>query len=162
MQEVVLQQTKPQQVKITAFILLVLTPILWYYNENSIEKVLTVLFIAILMLGYSVSYKIKSDFDNYKVINVFKVPLWNQRKAFIFPDYISVFSASYKKDNEWGAVSALGTKSKTQNVVIKFFSNRANEIVYKSNSYEDVLEKANELSKLLNVRIHDSVKNSST
>jgi argininosuccinate synthase len=80
----------------------------------------------------------------------------------LFPEYISIFSASFKKDNDWGAIAALGTQQKSQNIVIKFFRGHNNEIVYKSNNYDQSLEKANELSTLLGIRVHDAIKNSST
>ena len=162
MRVVLLEQTKPQQAYISGIVLLVLTPILWYYNENSLDKILVLLLIGIIVVGYSITYEIKEGFENYKRINIFGITIWKQKLHILFPDYISIFSASFKKGNEWGAVSALGTKSKYGGVAIKFFKGHKNEIVYKSNDYSKALKKANELSFLLKVRLHDAIKNSST
>ncbi len=162
MKTVLLQQSKPQQATILGGFLLVLTPVLWYFNEYSLDKILLILCIGIVLIGYSITYEIREGFDYSKRFNIFGIPLWKQRLELLTPDYISLFASSFKKDNDWGAVSALGTKSNYQSIVIKFFKGPKNEIVYKSNDYNEALSKANELALLLNVRVHDTVKKSST
>ncbi len=162
MKSVFLKQLKPQQATISGSVLLLLIPVLWYFKENSVDKILILLLIGLVLIGYSVTYEIQKGFENYKRIRLFGVTLWKQKLKVLFPEYISVFSTSFKKDNEWGTVAALGTKSVNENVVIKFFKGQKNEIVYKSSEYANALEKANELSVMLNVRVHDAVKNSST
>jgi len=162
MSAVLLPQSKPLQAYISGTLLLLLCPFVWYYNENSLEKIALVLLIGLVLIGYSVTYEIRQTFDNYKRINLFGITIWKQQLHLLFPDYISLFSSSFKKDNEWGAVAALGSKSKYQSAVVKFFKGQKNEIIYKSNDYTKALEKTNELSVMLNVRIYDAVKNSST
>jgi len=162
MNAVKLNQTKPQQTTLSGYVLLVLTPVLWYFNENTLTKVGIFFIIGLVLIGYTVTYEIRNNFENFKIISLFGFPVWRQRLTLFKPEYISVFSASFKKDNEWGAVAAIGGETKIKNVVVKFFEGRKNEIVFKSNDYTEALEKATELGLLLNVRVHDAIKNSST
>tara|TARA_R110002073_G_scaffold279026_1_gene443040 strand:+ start:304328 stop:304816 length:489 start_codon:yes stop_codon:yes gene_type:complete len=162
MSAIILKQPRPQKATIFGISILIMTLFLWYYNLDAPYKISFLFLVGFIFLGYSISYEIRRDFDNRKRINFFGVTVFKSKLTVPFPEYISLFSGSFKKANEWGAVAALGTESKNEMFVLKFFKGKTNKIIYKSNDYKEALAKSNALSLLLKVRIHNAVKNSST
>jgi len=158
MKTVLLKQTKPQQATIFGYVVLAFIPVLLYFNENSISQIFIFSLIGLVLVSYSTTYEINEEFQNFKRIQLFGFTIWKEKLTLFYPDYISLFSASFKKDNNWGSVAALGTQSKNQNLVIKLFKGHKNEIIYKSNDYNSALRKANELGALLNVKVHNALK----
>ncbi len=158
MKSMLFKQTKPIKVKVLSVLILCLIPYLVLRYDSPISQIMTMLVIGVVLLGYSVSYEIKKGFDNYKHFAIFGVTIWKQRIVLDFPDYISVFSASFKQDNEWGTVSALGTQAKNDAIVIRLFHESKYFTLFKTNTYEIALTKAKELGELLNVEIHDATK----
>jgi hypothetical protein len=73
MSRVLLKQKRPQQATISGYALLFLTPVLWYYDENTIDKIVLLLLIGLVLIGYSVTYEIRREFDNYRRIK----PIWH-------------------------------------------------------------------------------------
>ncbi|AXT52003.1 hypothetical protein D1818_14545 [Aquimarina sp. BL5] len=113
---------------------------------------------SLLVFGFSTSYRINKDFDNQKLFSVFGVVLFRSKLEMEYPDYISVFSGSFSLDNEWGAVSAIGTKERHEKLVVRFFTDNRKVTLYKSDNYQKALDKAKELSELLDLEIHDATK----
>ncbi len=158
MKSISLKQPKPLKVKILGALILALIPFALVNNENPFFQIVTMAILSIILLGYTVSYQIKKDFDNYKHITLFGLTVWKQKLDIDFPEYISVFSASYKQDNEWGTVSALGTRIENKLMVIRFFCQQKHFTVLKINNYNKAIDKANELGEMLNVKIYDATK----
>ncbi|MRI01101.1 hypothetical protein GH721_11220 [Kriegella sp. EG-1] len=70
-----------------------------------------------------------------------------------FPDYISVFSAKYKRSAEWGPVAAMGKQQSGDSLVIRFFSGRNHFTIYRTNSLKLAKQRATELSELLEIEL---------
>lgn len=159
---VLLKQKKPQQVIIFGSLILAFVPFVWYFDKNSIDKVILLLAIGLLLVGYSTTYEINKKFDNRKRIKLFGITVFRERLKLYYPEYISIFSTSFKKDNHWAPVAALGTESKYKDIVVKFFKGSKNVVIYKCNDYNIALNKPTELGLLLNIKVHNTVKQSST
>jgi len=69
------------------------------------------------------------------------------------PDYITVFSASFKKDSEWGPVAAMGNQTRSAKYVIRFFKGNKHFTVWMSNSQALAKTKAMELGQLLQTEV---------
>ncbi|WP_298546900.1 hypothetical protein [uncultured Aquimarina sp.] len=113
---------------------------------------------SLFVFGFTTSYKINKDFNNEKLFSVFSLVLFRSKLEMEFPDYISVFSGSFSLDNEWGAVSAIGTKERHDKLVVRFFTDNRKVTLYKTDNYQKALKKAQELSELLDLEIHDATK----
>lgn len=154
----ILKQKKPLKIKILSFLMFFMVVSLLLRTEHSWAQILFLLTIASILLGYSISYQISKNFKNVKRIKLFGLTIWRSELVLDYPEYISVFSTSFKQNNEWGTVSALGTKSRNDAVVIRFFKENRNFTVYQTNSYEKAVDIANELGQLLDVEVYDASK----
>ncbi|MDY8135327.1 hypothetical protein [Aquimarina sp. 2201CG5-10] len=158
MNEVFLKQSKPLKVKILGILIIVLIVYLFFFYDSPLSQIVTLSIISFLLLSYSISYEIRKDFSNYKHISFLGFSVFKQKLKIDFPDYISVFSASFKQDNEWGAISAIGKEGKHDAFVVRFFSGNKNFTIYKTNKYSRALSKSNKIGDLLNIEIHDATK----
>jgi len=109
--------------------------------------------IGLLLVGYSISYEIKSDFNNKTHYKFFGITVFIQRLAIIFPDYITVFSARFKQSSDWGPVAAMGKETDNETFVIRFFKGNRHFTVFKTNSLKLANTEAEKLGLLLNVEI---------
>ncbi len=157
MKSVFLKQPKPLKVKILGVLLLLLLPFALVDNENPFLQILIMIIISSLLLGYSIIYEIRKDFVNYKCFALFGWTVWKQKLDIEYPEYISIFSASFKQDNEWGTVSALGTRIEDKSIVLRFFNDQRYFTAFKNNKYQKVLDKAKEVSELLEVEIYNAI-----
>ncbi len=153
MKQINFKQEKPTTVVILG-VLLVLFSI---FSANDLKSFIFLLSIGLLLLGYRVSFKIAKDYNNKKVFSIFKVPLIITKLNILFPDYISLFGANFSKRNDWGTVSAIGTNSNADKIVIRLFKGSEKFTVYKSNKYEKSKELAEQLSRMLKVELVDNV-----
>ncbi|MBQ4820048.1 hypothetical protein [Aquimarina sp. MMG016] len=158
MKGVICKQERALKGKILSTIVLVFSVLFLFAVSEPIFGRLAFFIVSLFVFGFSISFKINSDFDNEKLFSVFGIPLFKTKLSLEYPDYISVFSTSFSLDNEWGAVSAIGTKERHDKTVVRFFTENRNFTLYKTNTYQKALDKANELSGLLNVEIHDATK----
>jgi len=158
MESVICKQEKALKGKILTSIVLVFS-FLFLFNETEpfLPRII-LFFVTLIIFGFSISFKISKDFRNKKVYSCFGIPFFAVDLNLEFPDYISVFSASFKLNNEWSTVSALGTSEKHDRIVIRFFRNNKHHTVYKTKRYDDAVKIANKLGKMLNVEIHDAIK----
>ncbi|WP_074409875.1 MULTISPECIES: hypothetical protein [Aquimarina] len=158
MNSVLCKQEKPIKGKILSILVLVISVAFLFYTEEPILSRFIFLLLSLGVFGYSVSYKINRDFNNQKLFSFFGFPIFKTKLDLEYPDYISVFTTSFSLDNEWGAVSAIGTKERHSKIVVRFFTGNKNFTLYKTEKYEKASRKANELSKLLGVEIYDRSK----
>ncbi len=158
MKSIICKQERALKGRILTTIVLVFAVLYLFQTSEPILARLIFLTITLLIFGFSVSYKINGDFNNQKLFSVFGAVLFKTKLELDFPDYISVFSASLKLDNEWGAVSAIGTKERHDKLVVRFFNENKNFTLYKTENYQKALDKANALSTLLNVEVYDATK----
>ncbi|WP_106793702.1 hypothetical protein [Aquimarina sp. Aq78] len=158
MNSVLCEQEKPVKGRILSILILVIAIAFLFYTEEPLLSRLIFLLLSLGVFGYSVSYKINRDFNNQKLFSLFGFPIFETKLDLEYPDYISIFTTSFSLDNEWGAVSAIGTKERHSKIVIRFFSGNKNFTLYKTEKYGKAYKKANELSELLGVEIYDRSK----
>lgn len=158
MKYVICKQDRALKGRILSTIVLIFAALMLFFGNESLAS-RTFLFIgSLLVFGFSVSYRINEDFNNQKLFSVFGIVLFKTRLLLEFPEYISVFSASFSLDNDWGAIGALGTKERHEKMVVRFFKENKKITLYKTDSYQKALKKANALSTLLDVEVYDSTK----
>ena len=154
MNHIKLTQEKPITVKMLATLLVGLA----IFSSTTTTQLIVLLTLGILLFGYKISYKISKDFNNKKEFSIFGITLYGSRLEIEFPTYISIYSANQTKENNWGPISALGTSSNEDKVVIRLFSNNENHAVYKSKRYEKAKVIAKNLSDLLEIELIDQIK----
>ncbi|WP_299259159.1 hypothetical protein [uncultured Aquimarina sp.] len=158
MKKLFFKQQKPLKIKILGILIFVLVGYLLLIGNSSLSQVLILLTIGVLLLGYSISYEVRVSFEVYRHLRFFNSTVYKVKKDLVFPEYISVFSALFTQDNEWGSVSALGTKEKHGSFVIRLFSENNKFTLFKTNNYETALLRAKELGELIDVEIYDATK----
>ncbi|PCJ97731.1 MAG: hypothetical protein COA50_04640 [Flavobacteriaceae bacterium] len=105
------------------------------------------------MFGYSISYEITKDFGNKKHYKLFGQTLFRQKLQCIYPEYITVFSASFKQGADWGSVAALGKERGEHLFVIRLFKGNRYFTIFKTSSFEKATAMAAELCDLLNIEL---------
>jgi len=158
MEYVICKQDRALKGKILSTIVLVFSIVMLFFGPEPFFSRALLFSVAALVFGFSVSYKIKKDFDNQKIFSFFGIPIIKTAMQVDFPEYVSVFSGSFSANNDWSSVSALGTKERHEKTVVRFFTGNKKLTLYTTNKYSIALEKATALSKLLNVELYDAVK----
>ena len=153
------KQKRASKGQILSVILLIIAIAMFFVDSETLVSKFLFLFIALVILGTSVFYRITPEFDNKKIYMVFGIPIFKIKLDVVYPDYISIAPGKFKSDNEYSSVAALGTEEKYDMFALRFFKNNKNDKIYMSSSYEDVLEKAKWLSNVLNTEIYDATKN---
>jgi len=156
MESVVCKQERALKGRIITIIIFVVSIIHLFMLSQPLLPRLVLFFIATLVFGFSVSYRINKDFKNQKLFSVFGITLFRSRLDLEFPDYISVFSGSFSLDNDWGAIGALGTKERHDKWVVRFFKENRKFTLFKTNNYQKAIDKGNALSNLLGIEIYDN------
>ena len=113
--------------------------------------------IGLITIGFYLQYEITKDFNNKKHITVFGLKLISLKLDFPFPDYNSLFAATFSGSNEYGAISSLGHSSKHYKFTVKFFKGNKHVTVYTSNNYQDAYNEGNFLRDLLDVELYNSI-----
>jgi len=147
------KQPKPITVRILGIVLLLFTLYISYAGTPPLSQIISMATIGLLLVGYSISYEIKSDFNNKTHYKFFGITVFIQRLAIIFPDYITVFSARFKQSSDWGPVAAMGKETDNETFVIRFFKGNRHFTVFKTNSLKLANTEAEKLGLLLNVEI---------
>lgn len=116
------------------------------------EHFFGLIFIPIFGLNYE--YVFLNDVKCKWVLKVFDFKIYHREKDFIFPEYIGVVHQSYV-DAVHFSWYMLGSSynAKFKRYVIKFFNGKQRQTVFKTSNKEKVINKANDLSVLLNVRM---------
>jgi len=158
MENVICKQERAFKGKIVSVIVLAFSICYLFAFSESIFSRALLFAISLLIFGFSISYKINSDFNNEKFFSFFGVTIFKTKLKINYPEYISVFSSSFSSDNEWSSVAALGTKERQDKVVVRFFNGSERFTVYSAQDYQDAVVIANRLSKILRVDIYDASK----
>ncbi|KQC30623.1 hypothetical protein [Flagellimonas eckloniae] len=152
-QSLFFKQSKPITVKILGGFILLLTLALIYEGVAKSNQIIIMLVIGVVLLGYSISFELCNNFNNFKHFKLFGLSLFKQNLPSFSPNYISVFSASYKKGSEWGPVAAIGKHSINKEYVIRLFNQNNHFTVFRSNSLEKATTKATKLGTMLKVEV---------
>jgi len=148
------KQSKPVTVQILGVILLVLMAISVYEGEPPLSQIISMSAMGIILLGYSVSYEIRSDFDNKRHIQLFGISVLKSKLKLSYPEYVTVFSARFKQNTDWGPVAALGKEANSGSFVIRLFKGNKYFTVFKTKLIETANMKAEKLAKLLGVSVN--------
>ncbi len=152
MDYVIVEESETNRVRvfsvITIFVYAVLAILI---AQLSLVIGISVFCIGLFLVGFSEAYKITKEFENYKLFFFFGKVIWKTRLTIEFPDYISVFHATFSTKDEEGNTD--GTLKKW---VLRFFTENRYFTVLEDETYDIVLNKANELSNLLGVDIYDT------
>ncbi|MEW7289561.1 hypothetical protein [Aquimarina sp. 2304DJ70-9] len=157
MDSVVCKQERALKGKILSVFILVFSVFFLFTTSEPLFSRIILLGVSLFVFGFSVSYKINMDFNNQKLFSVFGITIFKTKLKLEYPEYISVFSASYSLNNEWGSVAAIGTKERHDKVVVRFFTGNKNFTLYTTENYQVALDKANALSELLGIEIYNTV-----
>ena len=147
-----------QEKPITVVMLAALLFFLSLVSANELLEFIILFSIALLLIGYKISYIIKEDFNNKKEYSFFCIPIFKSILKLDFPEYISLFGANYSKRNEWGPVAAIGTNSNADKIAINLFNGNKKVTLFTSGKYEVSKKLAEELREVLNVELIDNVK----
>jgi len=158
MEYIICKQERALKAKILTTVVLVFSIVMLVFGPEPFFSRVLLFLVVLFVFGFSISYRIKKDFNNQKVFSFFGIPMIKVAVEMDFPEYISVFSGSFSVNNDWSTVSALGTKERHEKTVVRFFTGNKKVTLYKSNDYENALEKANALSKLLDVEVYNAAK----
>lgn len=147
------EQKKPVTVWMLGTIFLLLAAWNSVKDSGPLNQSIILGLIALILLGYSISYEIAADYNNKKHFKMFGHSLFKSKLALVFPDYITVFLAKFKSEADWGPVGALGKHRNGESYVIRLFTGNKYFTVYKSNSKQLAKDKATQLSELLAIAI---------
>lgn len=153
MTSIYLKQSKPPIANILGVFILLLVLFLLYEDTAGLGQMITVSCFELVLLGYSISFEISKVLKHKKHYKLFGITVFKQRLECIFPDYISVFSARFKTDAEWGPVAAMGSQTKEGSFVVRFFRGNSYFTVWKGAKLEMAKAKAIALGGLLNVEV---------
>lgn len=153
MKSIYFKQSKPLTISILGIVILVLLIFLIIENNAGWSQIFIMCLIGFVLLGYSVSYEINDNLNHKTHFKLFGFSLFRQKLEMVFPDYIIVFSALFKKDSDWGPVAALGSQSKGGTYVIRFFKGNRHFTIWKTKNIESANKRAKEVGKLLNVEV---------
>tara|TARA_B110000305_G_C19283163_1_gene560332 strand:+ start:507 stop:974 length:468 start_codon:yes stop_codon:yes gene_type:complete len=151
MRELCFKQGNP----ITLMILGSLPLVFGLINYSDLTVSVIVLSPSLVLLGYSVSYKTTKEYCNYNRLIFFGIVVFKRRLEIFFLRYISFYASIFFKLNDWGPVSALGTKSNSDGFVIRIFNKEDSFAIYRSNNLIRTRKLAFELSELLVVELVD-------
>lgn len=147
------KQLKPTTVTVLGVFLLIILGMVMFTNSGTLDQYIVLSGLSIVVLGYSISYEITKDFKNKKHYKLFGQTLFRQKLQCIYPEYITVFSASFKQGAEWGSVAALGKERGERLFVIRLFKGNRHFTIFKTKSLEKATTMAVELCELLSVEL---------
>ncbi|WP_438710630.1 hypothetical protein ACSTS3_17720 [Aquimarina muelleri] len=154
MEYVIIKESQTVLMRIFLFITIIVYSIISYLViEFSI--LLSILFfcIGIFLAGFSKVYKITRDFNNEILFILYGKIIWKSKFYIEYPDYISVFHASFVQRYEDD-----GTENKFKKWVIRFFKGNTHCTILEDDNYNNVLKTANDLGTLLRVEVYDRSK----
>lgn len=154
MDYVIIEEAETPIVKVFSFITIFVFALTSFFISK-FSVILGVLFflIGLFLAGFSNAYRITKDFKNEKLFILYGRIFWRSKLDIEFPDYISVFHASFvSRDKEDGS------ESRSKKWVVRFFKDNRFFTILEENDYHVALRNANELSELLGVEIYDSSK----
>jgi len=119
---------------------------------------LFLLLIFLLVFGFNYEYIIVRNGSSLLVVKIFNKTILSIKKSFITPDYISLMYQSFYESSHFSWYPNVFPDTKFKLYTIKFFKGNNRETVFKTDNKEEAIQKANMLSKLLNVRINNTLK----
>ena len=157
MKSILLNQEKTIKQKLFGGVFL-LCSILVFISGASYFLVLFFILIGLFFFGFNMKIKIENPFENSeRQFCVFNFKIVSSKLNFPYPDYISVFSTTLKGSNEYGAISAMGSTSKHDKIVLKLFSDNKNISIYSGESYEEALNRAHFIKDILNIDLYNPI-----
>ena len=147
------KQRKPITVTILGAFLLALLALIVYEQRVPLSQTVVMLAGGILLLAYSVSYEIRKDFKHKKHLKLFGMTVLRSKLDYFEQERGVVLPTVSRKSNNWGPISAIGTKSTNSEYVIRLFKGNRYFTLYRSNSFELIVDLGKQLSEVLEVPI---------
>ncbi|WP_025744051.1 hypothetical protein [Aquimarina pacifica] len=147
------QNSKNEGVNIISILVLLVFVVISIIASN-VSLLLSFFFVCVgvFLVGFSDVYRINKDFNNENLYRFFGKVFWKTKLSLEFPEYISVFHASFvSRDDD-------GSEDRYKEWVIRFFNENRHFTILQHSDYNMVLEKANELGTLLDVPVYDRSK----
>jgi len=121
-----------------------------------------VMIIFIPIFGFNYEYVINQDAKCHSRLKLFNLIIYSYAKNFVKPEYLSLMKQSYREGGSWiwhpFFTENIVVNSRFMLYTIKFFNGKLRDTVFKTSKKEEAIQKTNELSKLLNVRITNTLK----
>ena len=151
------KQKKPQTIVVLGIVMLLLGLFMSFDDMGTLSQSFALMFISMVLLGYSISFEIRQDFKNCKHYRLLGFTIFKSKLKISFPEYLIVFSARHKQGTEWGSVAALGKQRSGDDFVIRFFKGVSHFTLFRTNSYQLAKDRAMELSEFLGVEIKGKI-----
>ena len=156
MNKMIFTQKKNTKEYIFGFLFLLFGIALLFSSNPSILCFLFIL-AGVVFLGFQKQYQITQSYNNTIRYCLFNIPVYKLQLDFPYPDYVSIFSTNYSQSNEYGAVSAIGHDTKSNDIVVRLFSKNKHLTLLRTNQYTIAYNQANFLKDLLEVPLHNTL-----
>ncbi len=147
------RQKKPTTVIVLGIFLAILAILIFLEDRTKLEQVIVMFCMSLLLLGYSTSYEMRGDYNHKRCFKVFGLALWKGKLDCIAPEYIKVFAATSVQRSDWGPISAMGSRRKAQDYVIRMFKGRRHFTLYRTGNLDLARAKGKRLGELLEVEV---------
>jgi hypothetical protein len=145
---------RPETLMIKIYSLAMIIILLLFFNLIPYLLLGALIFcLSIIVSGFSIVYKITKDFKNEICYRFFRMIIYKSKLDLEFPEYISVFHASFVSRDEEDR-----TRDKFKKWTVRFFKGNTYFTILEENNYHVALRNANKLSELLGVEIYDKSK----
>lgn len=151
MKSMILFQPKPMTIKVLGVFLLFLLMVVIYEGSSTTGQSATIFVLGLMLLGYSVAYELRSDFNHLKHFKLFGITCYKTKLRFFQPEKAKAFPVLTKRSFDWGPVSAMGKRSDEKHYVIRLFNGNQHFTVFRNGSLEEVKGRGQELSSVLGV-----------
>ncbi|GAA4109553.1 hypothetical protein GCM10022393_06200 [Aquimarina addita] len=154
MEKVLIKERLTIRLKIMAVLVIAFYLVISYLMiDFSMVLAVISLLIGVFFTSFSKDHLITKKFENETLFSCFGLVLWRKPLVLEFPDYISVFHASFVSVDE-----IEGTEDKYKKWVLRFFKENRHVTMLEDYQYDYIVSKANELSLLLDIPVHDTSK----
>lgn len=153
MNSIICKEPKTILNKLFSIFIMVFAILSFLFDESSLFMGVLFFCIGLIWLGCSKAFKITEDFSNEVLFMFFGMVFWKSKLRLEFPDYISVFKASFIHRDDVD-----GGETRFKKWVIRFFKDNRHFTVLKLDNYNKALEVANDLGELLQVEVYDTSK----
>ena len=148
------KQSKPFTVIVLGIVFLTIAALVLIQDATQLEQIITMSCIGIILLGYSISFEMKENYDHKKHFKIFGATIFKGKLKCFIPEYATIFSATGIQNSEWGPVAAMGNQRKDQNYVVRLFKGNQHFTLLRTTSYDIAKDKAEKLGVLLKIEVH--------
>ncbi|TSE05122.1 MULTISPECIES: hypothetical protein [Aquimarina] len=153
MNSIICKEPKTIPNKLFSIFIMIFAILSFWFEKSSLLTTVLFFCMGLIWLGYTKAFKITKDFMNEELYLFFGLIIWKSKLELKFPDYISVFNASFVHREEID-----GDETRFKKWVVRFFKDNTHFTVLKLDDYNKALKIANDLGGLLQVEVYDTSK----